>query len=330
MNLFKKSILITIILTITLLQNNQAAVYDIKIVARVHTTVITSFDIEQEVFQAEQYLKKSGKYKKNELKTKLQEIRNMALDRLIERELIYAEFQRKGYNIPNHLLQQRLNKIVVREAGGDWETFEKQLIRDNSNLEELKEKIRKSMAIEMLLNSRSHFNTNISETAIRKFYSEHQELFQRIPRYKLELIQINKNGKNKQDPQIIEQQIRVKLKQGITFAELAKKYSDSPNASKGGTLGWTREKDLNKPFLNALSNLKCGEITKTITISDNLYILHLLEQEKKGIIPLTDELKIKISEQLKLKLMQKQQKEFIQTLYQQFYVKKYNQKKTNA
>ena len=53
------------------------------------------------------------------------------------------------------------------------------------------------------------------------------------------------------------------LKQGTSFAELAKKFSRCPSAKAGGDLGCVNPESLDDQFREAAEDLKSGEITKT-------------------------------------------------------------------
>jgi peptidyl-prolyl cis-trans isomerase D len=73
------------------------------------------------------------------------------------------------------------------------------------------------------------------------------------------------------------QQIQQELKQGKSFAELAKKYSQDPGSSKqGGDLGWITAGQMVKPFEDALFKLKPGEVSDIV---ETQYGLHLIQLE---------------------------------------------------
>ncbi len=72
------------------------------------------------------------------------------------------------------------------------------------------------------------------------------------------------------------QQIQQELKQGKSFAELAKKYSQDPGSSKqGGDLGWVIAGQMVKPFEDALFKLKPGEVSDIVETQFGLHLIQL-------------------------------------------------------
>jgi peptidyl-prolyl cis-trans isomerase D len=72
------------------------------------------------------------------------------------------------------------------------------------------------------------------------------------------------------------QQIQQELKQGKSFAELAKKYSQDPGSSKqGGDLGWVSAGQMVKPFEDALFSLKKGEVSDIVETQFGLHLIQL-------------------------------------------------------
>lgn len=58
--------------------------------------------------------------------------------------------------------------------------------------------------------------------------------------------------------------IQRKLKQGVAFAELAKKYSECPSRLHDGNLGLVNPTQLDSDFLEAYESLKPGQISAPI------------------------------------------------------------------
>lgn len=65
-------------------------------------------------------------YRGQELQDKVKEMRLSALKDLIDRQLVLQEFkkmQEKGANIPNHVVDDRVQTIIREEFGGDRSAF---------------------------------------------------------------------------------------------------------------------------------------------------------------------------------------------------------------
>ena len=60
-----------------------------------------------------------------------------------------------------------------------------------------------------------------------------------------------------------------------SFEEAAKKYSISSSASKGGVIGFFKEKTLSRVYLSELKKINIGEITKPIKNANSITILKI-------------------------------------------------------
>src|SRR5205814_1264840 len=67
-----------------------------------------------------------------ELNKKLIELREMALKDLIDRRLVIQAFKKESYQIPDHVVDERMHQIIRESFGGDRNTFIKTLAAQNS------------------------------------------------------------------------------------------------------------------------------------------------------------------------------------------------------
>src|SRR5947207_8062184 len=75
-----------------------------------------------------------------DLKKKLTDLRQLALKDLIDRRLIIQAFKKESYEIPDHLVDQKVQQIIRESFGGDRNTFVKTLEAQNYSLGEFKQK----------------------------------------------------------------------------------------------------------------------------------------------------------------------------------------------
>ena len=69
----------------------------------------------------------------------------------------------------------------------------------------------------------------------------------------------------------------------IGFENSASIYSFSESAKIGGDIGWISENSLNNEIRNNINNLKIGEITKPIILSNGIMILKIVDTKKSEI-----------------------------------------------
>lgn len=70
------------------------------------------------------------------------------------------------------------------------------------------------------------------------------------------------------------------LRTGADFAKIASTYSDSPDALKGGEIGWRDPDRLPPIFASELRKLKPGQVTPVIRTNVGFYIIKLSDQRK--------------------------------------------------
>lgn len=94
------------------------------------------------------------------------------------------------------------------------------------------------------------------------------------------------------DPKKTIEELQSKIRNGTSFEELAKAYSDDAvSAAKGGELGWIRRGQTVKPFEDALFAMQtAGEITTPVATKFGMHLIQLVEI-KQGVLPPFDEVK---------------------------------------
>ncbi|MCK4859186.1 MAG: peptidyl-prolyl cis-trans isomerase [Candidatus Omnitrophica bacterium] len=183
------------------------------------------------------------------------------LEDLISRELLVQEAEKRGIN---------KKKDIVAKLG---------------NLEDLKKQILIAELVKDL-----KIKISISDEEISDFYNRYKENFVQSEKIRARQI-IVKDGKKAK-------QILVQLLQGANFAMLAKEKSIGPNAGKGGDLGFFSRGEMPKPFDDVVFNLKKGDTSGIIAISDGYHIARLTERKKakqKDIKEVTEEIKRRLS-----------------------------------
>src|SRR5258705_8162413 len=66
-------------------------------------------------------------YTGDELGKKLTELRQLAVKDLIDRRLVIQELKKESYEIPEHIVDQRIHQIIQEALGADCNTFVKTL-----------------------------------------------------------------------------------------------------------------------------------------------------------------------------------------------------------
>ena len=79
--------------------------------------------------------------------------------------------------------------------------------------------------------------------------------------------------------------LRLVLKGGQSFEEIAKTHSKGPAAARGGDLGYFRQGDMVKPFSNTAFRMKPGEISETPVKTEFGWHIIKVEDRRNSVVP---------------------------------------------
>lgn len=119
------------------------------------------------------------------------------------------------------------------------------------------------------------------------FYREHIEDYSFPAQVKWQqiLIQFAKHD-GPDGAKKVADQVVAELRKGTDFSDVARKFSDGPNASQGGEWDWTREGSLaDKPVEKAVFELPVGKISRPIENNKAIQLVKVLDRKPAGRTP---------------------------------------------
>jgi peptidyl-prolyl cis-trans isomerase SurA len=250
------------------------------IAAIVNGDVITYSQVRQLSAPREKQLR--SQFTGQELDNKLKQIRQLALKDLIDRRLIIQAFKKESYQIPDHVVDQRVHDIIRENFGGDRNTFVKTLEAQNYSLGEFKEKEMERIIVSAMRSHNVKTNYIISPTKIEDFYRKHRDLFTTKEEIKLRMIMISgqKDTGNAQAQKSLAEEVLGKLAAGAEFEQTAQIYSEDSTKENGGDWGWIGRNTLAAPLEKFAFNMPVGRISNIIDYAGNYYILKV--EDKRG------------------------------------------------
>src|SRR6266700_3530613 len=217
-----------------------------------------------------------------ELENKLKEVRQLALKDLVDRRLVIQAFKKESYQIPDHVVDQRVHDIIRESFGGDRNTFIKTLEAQNDLLGEFKEKEMERIIVSAMRSHNVKTNYIISPTKIEDFYRKHRDLFTTKEEIKLRMIMVSgqKDTGNAQAQKSLAEEVLGKLAAGGEFEQTAQIYSEDSTKDNGGDWGWIGRNTLAAPLEKFAFNMPVGRISNIIDYAGNYYILKV--EDKRG------------------------------------------------
>jgi peptidyl-prolyl cis-trans isomerase SurA len=297
----------------------QATVVD-GIAAVVNGEVITYSQVRALSAPQERLLRQQ--YTGEELAKKLTELRELAVKDLIDRRLVIQAFKKESFEIPDHLVDMRIQQIIRESFGGDRNTFVKTLEAQNYTLGEFKQREMEKIIVGAMKGHNVKTNSIVSPTKIEEYYRKHHDEFTSKEQIKLRMIMISGQKDTASAPaqKELAEQVLGKLASGAEFEQMAQMYSEDSTKDNGGDWGWIERKTLAEPLEKFAFNMPVGRISNIVDYAGNYYILKV-EDKHGGSTKSLTEVRADIEKKLVQEEAQQIQERWLASLRQKAYIK---------
>lgn len=251
-----------------------------RIVAVVNDEPITQSELDSLLVPIyEQY---RSAYTGQEFVEKMNEARQNLLNQLIEDRLIAQEAKRVGVPVTEEEIDFQLSEVKKKfPSENEFRMF---LEQQNVNLDSLRDRYRDQIAVRKLHQYEVRQKVIVSPKEIEEYYLKHLDEYTEKEKLKVRTIMIrmkvDEDGNDIARPLI--DRIVSDLKEGASFAELAKEYSEETHAAQGGELGFIKRGELIEEFDSVLFSLPVGELSPVLETQVGYHIFQVeAKQEKK-------------------------------------------------
>jgi parvulin-like peptidyl-prolyl isomerase len=257
-----------------------------------------------------------------ELEKKLTEVRQLALRDLVDRRLVIQAFKKESYEIPDHIVDQRIQEIIRESFGGDRNTFVKTLEAQNYTLGEFKQKEMEKIIVGAMKSHNVKINQIISPVKIEDYYRKHRDEFTSKEQIKLRMIMISGHQDTASAPaqKELAEEVLGKLAAGAEFEQMAQMYSEDSTKDNGGDWGWIERKTLAEPLEKFAFNMPVGRISNIVDYAGNYYILKV-EDKQGGSTKSLAEVRSDIEKKLVQKEAEQIQERWLASLREKAYIK---------
>ena len=319
------AILFTLTASVSRTFAQQAEIID-GVAAIVNNDVITISQVRELVGARERALREG--YQGPDLADRIKEMRLAALKDLVDRQLIIQEFQKmqeKGANIPDYVIDDRIQGIIRQEFGGDRAAFIRTLQAQGYTLTRFKEIEKEKIIVQAMRQAKLNDNFVVSPNQVQGFYDKNKADFTIPDQVKLRMIILREGNEGDSadsgNKAQTANEIRQKLIEGADFNRMAQMYSeDESTRDMGGDWGWVERNTLNEELTNAAFSLKAGGISPVIQLGDSYYILNVEARKNASVKPMSE-----VREAIEQNLMQqermKAQQRWLDTLRKKAYIK---------
>jgi len=188
------------------------------------------------------------------------------LDPLIDRALLLQRAKVAGMTVSDAEVQSALDALA-ETARASGETFADRLAQDGQTLEQFAEDMRERLLAEKWVAEQTR-GEKPSAAEVRAWFDQHRsdlDVKEEVHAQQI-LLATAEEAKSLLD------QIRA----GASFEQLARSHGRSPDAQRGGDLGWFARGTMPKPFDDACFALKPGQVSGVVQTSYGYHLFKVL------------------------------------------------------
>ncbi|MDB2412629.1 peptidylprolyl isomerase [Litoricolaceae bacterium] len=257
-----------------------------RIVAVVDSGVVLASDVETRLND----LKTQAESRGNAVEIN-DELREQVLERLILEQAQVEVAKRRGLQIDDARVNETLLQIA-KNRETDLLGLKNAIESEGKSFTVFREQIRRELLINAIRDREVKTRIRISDTELERFMETTGGQVSTAP--ELLLSQIVVGLPNRPSPEVIQQaeqkavQIRDALLKGAPFGQMAVRYSDAPEASQGGDLGWRNILELNPSFADALTEAKKNTLVGPIRSPGGFHLIAVRDRRGDQSVVVTE------------------------------------------
>jgi parvulin-like peptidyl-prolyl isomerase len=287
-----------------------------RFAAQVNNRVITVGDVLGSMGSIRQRLMDA--YTGAELEKKMEEAYQKTLDALVERALILTEFARLDQKLPEQVVDGRINEIIHDRFSNNRTSFFEALTEEHLTLEDWRKEARDHIIVSMLRRREVLDKIVVTPGDVQALYQQRTAKYQQPEKVRLRAIVLRAGGA--QTPAQLAGELRRRLSAGEKFEELAKQSSQGAGAASGGDWGWQQPGELRAELRAAVEKLQAGQVSESVRLDSDLYLLKLEERQAASVTPLP-QVYGELEGDLREKEAERIYKDWIKRLRQKYFVK---------
>ena len=242
---------------------------------------------------------------------------------LIDSRLQLQAAEQRGMTVTDLELHQALDDIKSRNRFASDDELSAALAAEGLTLEQYRQQLRREILIAKLVNRDVRMQVVVSDEELQRYYAEHPDEFSLPQRVKLR--QLFLSAPAAADPQMHASQrtkaeeLLEQLRSGADFAQLARRYSDGPEAKEGGELGWFAQGSLMPALDGTAFTLPEGQLSDLLESPMGWHILQVEQREGRQSRPF-EQIKESLRDRLQEQKMRQRYEEWFLELRQNAYV----------
>jgi peptidyl-prolyl cis-trans isomerase SurA len=197
------------------------------------------------------------------------------LDSLIDIRLKLQVADRAGIRVSPAEVDRAVEDIKKKHGMTD-EMFKEAIKQEGFTLAEYRRRLAEQIIVSRLIEQEIRSKILVTDREIDKYASENKDLLKENKGFNISHIFLRRQDDRKQVEEKA-MEIYKLLRDGADFQDTARQHSEDASARVGGNLGFIRKAHMSPEFLNILSDMKAGDISKPFWSENGVHILRLDE-----------------------------------------------------
>lgn len=322
-----------------------------EIITRVNNQIVTRSEFQRSKDQLKDEVKQQDPNNADKLYT---EREKDVLRDLIDQQLLLDKAKDLGISGDTELIK-RLDQMRKEMKLESMEDLEKEATKQGISWEDFKQNMKNQILTQKVIGEEVGSHLSINKDEQEKFYEEHKSEMERPESVLLSEILVAPKilppatpsitpepnapaaGAPNSQPPVDEaarqaadaaalsaaeakaNDLLKQIRDGASFEDIAKKYSDGPSAADGGALGSFKRGQLAKELEDKTFAMKAGDVTDVIRTKQGYVILKVVDHQMAGIPPMKDVLP-KIQDALYYEKLQPALRTFLTKLREEAYI----------
>jgi len=247
-----------------------------KIAVIVNDEIITESDIDEAMGPL--YLQYKSLYEGDALMENLQKARHLVMNQLIDQKILLSKAKQEQIEVTEDELQGQLE--TVKKRFESEEKFKETIARQGLTIRQLLLRYKDQLLIRKLISKRVAPKVAVSPAEVNSYYETHKEQF--IEPEKAHLANILIRITDERPPEEAykrAQEVLQKIKEGGSFADLAREYSDGPGKDEGGDMGMVKRGELMSALDEAVFKLEPGQFSDILQSPVGYHIFKMGERQ---------------------------------------------------
>lgn len=213
-----------------------------RIAATVNGRVVTSNELSFMLLPAAQQLAAMYPRQGEEFRKQLSKAKDQVLDDLINREMLLGEFEERGFQFPDTIVDQEIERTIRERFAGNREEFLRNLAATSMTIRQFRDVTKRQLIVMNLRAQKYDMDVPPTPDEIRKEYNRTKSQYRDMSKDRITFdkifIPVGPPGTEEGNPEVqknLAEMIVEKIRAGeMTFEDMAKNYSKDTYAEQGG------------------------------------------------------------------------------------------------